>query len=188
MKIYTKTGDKGSTSLYGGTKVPKNHYRIETYGTVDELNATIACVLAENKNREIEKQLFAIQKSLFVLGAELATPKDKLFLANGKSRIGKTIQQEEISQLEQWIDEQQASLSPQLHFILPGGGKASAQAHLARTVCRRAERQLVALNQEEPQRAELLQYLNRLSDYLFSLARVLAKADGVEETEWIPEK
>lgn len=187
MKIYTKTGDKGTTSLYGGVKVSKAHIRIDAYGTTDELNSFIGTVLAFNNSEEVKEQLIQVQKELFVLGAELATPKEKLYLANGKSRIGKMIQDTEIEQLESWIDEWEKELEPLKFFILPSGGKASANAHLARTVCRRAERIVVALSQHEEIRPEIQKYLNRLSDYLFVIARVLAKNDGEEEVMWLPE-
>lgn len=188
MKIYTKTGDKGNTSLYGGKKVSKAHIRLEAYGTTDELNSFIGFILAFNHVEKIQEQLIAIQKNLFVLGAELATPKEKLFLKNGQSRIGKMIQDSEIEQLENWIDDWENMLEPLTSFILPGGGKSASAAHIARTVCRRAERTVVALNEQTDTRDFLQKYLNRLSDYLFVLARVLAKMDGVEETKWLPEK
>lgn len=187
MKIYTKTGDKGKTSLYGGVKVSKAHIRIDAYGTTDELNSFIGQILSFNSSKEIEKQLIVVQKELFVLGAELATPKEKMYLANGKSRIGKMVQEANIENLETWIDAWENDLEPLRYFILPSGGKASAAAHIARTVCRRAERIVVALSEHEEIRVELQKYLNRLSDYLFVLARVLAKHDGQEEVKWIPE-
>lgn len=188
MKIYTKTGDKGKTSLYGGVKVSKANIRIEAYGTTDELNSVIGCVIAEELNADIFAQLIMIQKEIFVLGAELATPKEKLFLVNGKSRIGKMIQEDSINQIETWIDLWEKSLPPLTHFILPGGSRASAQAHLARTVCRRAERIVVALSEHEEVRLVCQKYLNRLSDYLFVIARAIAFSGGKEEFKWLPEK
>lgn len=188
MKIYTKTGDQGITSLYGGVKVSKANIRIEAYGTVDELNSVIGLIQAFNHHKKIEEELLLVQNALFVLGAELSTPKEKLYLANGKSRIGKMIQSSDIVQLENWIDDWEIGLEPMTHFILPGGGKASSSAHLARTVCRRAERMVVALSAVEELRVELLQYLNRLSDYMFVLARVLAKEAGQEDVKWFSEK
>lgn len=187
MKIYTKTGDKGKTSLYGGVKVSKANVRIDAYGTTDELNSVIGCVLAESPSLEVLNQLIQIQKEIFILGAELATPKEKLFLANGKSRIGKMIQEQEITQMEKWIDEWEKTLPPLTHFILPGGSRASAQAHLARTVCRRAERIVVALSEHDEIRLICQKYLNRLSDYLFVIARVMAIESGTEEIKWLPE-
>lgn len=188
MKIYTKTGDKGTTSLYGGVKVSKAHIRIDAYGTTDELNSFIGQILAFNSSEEVASQLIEIQKDIFVLGAELATPKEKLFLANGKSRIGKMISEQEIDKLENHIDAWEESLEPMTHFILPGGGKASATAHITRTVCRRAERIVVALREHEEVREVIQKYLNRLSDYLFVLARILAKFDGEEDVKWLPER
>ena len=188
MKIYTKTGDKGSTSLFGGVKVSKANIRIDAYGTTDELNSFIGLVTASNTHEEVQKQLLIVQENIFVLGSELATPKEKLYLANGKSRIGKMIQEEEIETLESWIDAWEKQLEPLTHFILPGGGKASASAHLARTVCRRAERLVVALAEHEEIRPELQKFLNRLSDYLFVLARSLARLDNQPEVLWLPSK
>ncbi|MDG4944906.1 cob(I)yrinic acid a,c-diamide adenosyltransferase [Weeksellaceae bacterium KMM 9713] len=188
MKIYTKTGDKGSTSLYGGVKVSKAHIRIDAYGTTDELNSNIGVIASHNSNKQVKEQLLKIQENIFVLGSELATPKEKLYLANGKSRIGQMIQESDIETLESWIDEWEKQLDPLTHFILPGGGKASASAHLARTVCRRAERIVVALAENEEIRQELQKYLNRLSDYFFVLARVLAKMDNEPEVLWLPSK
>ncbi|MGI9527285.1 MAG: cob(I)yrinic acid a,c-diamide adenosyltransferase [Weeksellaceae bacterium] len=188
MKIYTKTGDKGTTSLYGGVKVSKANIRIDAYGTVDELNSFIGLIQSYHDHDDIQEELLAIQNELFVLGAELSTPKEKLYLANGKSRIGKMISVDEIEKLEQHIDKWEKELEPMTHFILPGGGTASATAHIARTVCRRAERIVVALSENEDIRLELQQYLNRLSDYLFILARVLAKLAGHEDVKWYSDK
>ncbi len=188
MKIYTKTGDEGMTSLYGGVKVSKANIRIDAYGTTDELNSSIGIVLAEKVEEEVENQLVYIQKLLFVLGAELATPKDKLYLANGKPRIGKMIQEEDIDQLEKWIDLWELDLPPLNAFILPGGGKAGSHTHLARTICRRAERIVVALSEHEEIRPECPKFLNRLSDYLFVVARVLNQKANIPETQWHPDK
>lgn len=188
MKIYTKTGDKGTTSLYGGVKVSKTHIRIDAYGTTDELNSFIGLILANDCSKVIEQQLVEVQKDLFMLGAELATPKDKLYLANGKSRIGKMTSEIEIEKLENWIDAWENTLEPLQKFILPGGGKAASAAHVARTVCRRAERIVVALSEHEDIREIIQKYLNRLSDYLFVIARVLAKHEGKKEVEWLPEE
>lgn len=188
MKIYTKTGDKGNTSLYGGVKVSKAHIRINAYGTTDELNSCIGIINAHNNSEEVKAQLLEIQENIFVLGAELATPQEKLYLANGKSRIGKMIQESDIETLEHWIDEWQEVLEPLTHFILPGGGIASASAHLARTVCRRAERHVVALAEHEEIREEPQKYLNRLSDYIFVISRVLAKLNNQPEVQWLPSK
>lgn len=186
MKIYTKTGDLGTTSLYGGTKVSKSNLKIDSYGTVDELNSVIGLLRSYAIPDSYIDQLIVIQKDLFNLGAELATPVEKLMLANGKPRLSAVIETADIEKLEHWIDEIEESLEPLTHFILPGGSLCSAQAHFARTVCRRAERITVALREVEEIRVELAQYLNRLSDYLFTLARALAQIDGIEEVKWIP--
>lgn len=186
MKIYTKTGDKGTTSLYGGKKVSKSDIKIDSYGTVDELNSIIGIIRSYSIPEIYIQQLVQIQKDLFNLGAELATPVEKLTLANGKSRLLVTIAENDIAQLEKWIDEIEENLDPLTHFILPGGSLAASQAHFARTVCRRAERITVALAEVENISEYLQKYLNRLSDYLFTLARILAKEEKVEEVKWIP--
>lgn len=186
MKIYTKKGDNGQTSLYGGRKISKAHIRVEAYGTTDELNAIVGTILSENISKIFENQLLIIQHQLFVIGAELATPTENLKLKNGKTRLKNRIEGKDILEIESWIDEQQANLPTITHFILPGGGKASSQAHVARTVCRRTERIAVTLNEYEELRPEIIQYLNRLSDYFFTLARTLAKEAGIQETKWIP--
>lgn len=186
MKVYTKTGDKGSTSLYGGVKVSKNNIRIDAYGTVDELNSAIGLIRSSDIREIYQGQLVQIQKNLFHLGAELATPPEKLFLANGKSRLPNVIEEKSIVQLENWIDEMEEELPPLMHFILPGGNIGASHAHLSRCVCRRAERICVALSELEEIRAELLKYLNRLSDYLFMLARKIAHDAGHEEIKWLP--
>ena len=186
MKIYTKTGDKGETSLYGGTRVSKASARVESYGTIDELNSFIGFAKAEINDERILNQLKKIQFDLFTVGSESATPTDKLMLANGKSRLSLMISETEIQELEQWMDEFEASLEPLQYFILPGGGKGATSLHICRTVCRRAERSLVFLNGHEEVRPELIKYLNRLSDYLFVLARYVSKIQGEQEEYWNP--
>lgn len=186
MKVYTKTGDKGTTSLFGGTKVPKDHIRIDAYGTVDELNSAIGLVRSSEIKLKYHSQLISIQKNLFHLGAELATPADKLMLANGKSRLSHMIQSGDVEQLEIWIDEMEEELPALMHFILPGGNMASSHAHLCRCICRRAERITVSLKEIEEIRDEIIIYLNRLSDYLFVLARKIAHDAGHEEIKWLP--
>ena len=175
MKIYTKTGDKGETSLYGGTRVSKAAARVESYGTLDELNAFIGLAKAEISDEKVLNQLQKIQFDLFTVGSEAATPTDKLILANGKNRLDLMISEKEISELE-----------PLQFFILPSGGKAAASVHVCRTVCRRAERAMVHLNETEEVRPELIKYLNRLSDYLFILARYISKISGEKEEYWNP--
>ena len=188
MKIYTKTGDAGTTSLYGGVKVSKANIRIDAYGTTDELNALLGCVWSGKVNETIKDQLQEIQKEIFMLGAELATPKEKLHLANGKSRIGKMIQDVDIERIESWIDEWEKDLPALTHFILPSGTQDASFAHLARTVCRRAERIVVALSEHEEIRNVCQKYLNRLSDYLFVIARVINSNHAFTDIKWLPEK
>ena len=175
FKIYTKTGDKGETSLYGGTRVSKAAARVESYGTLDELNAFIGLAKAEISDEKVLSQLQKIQFDLFTVGSEAATPTDKMFLANGKNRLDLMISEKEIIELE-----------PLQFFILPSGGKAAASVHVCRTVCRRAERAMVHLNETEEVRPELIKYLNRLSDYLFILARYISKISGEKEDYWNP--
>lgn len=186
FKIYTKTGDKGETSLYGGTRVSKAAARVESYGTLDELNAFIGLAKAEISDEKVLNQLQKIQFDLFTVGSEAATPTDKLILANGKNRLDLMISEEEIMELERWMDNFDAELEPLQFFILPSGGKAAASVHVCRTVCRRAERAMVHLNETEEVRPELIKYLNRLSDYLFILARYISKISGEKEEYWNP--
>ena len=186
FKIYTKTGDKGETSLYGGTRVSKAAARVESYGTLDELNAFIGLAKAEISDEKVLNQLQKIQFDLFTVGSEAATPTDKLLLANGKNRLDLMISEKEITELELWMDDFDAELEPLRFFILPSGGKAAATVHVCRTVCRRAERAMVFLNETEEVRPELIKYLNRLSDYLFILARYISKISGEKEDYWNP--
>ena len=186
FKIYTKTGDKGETSLYGGTRVSKAAARVESYGTLDELNAFIGLAKAEISDEKVLSQLQKIQFDLFTVGSEAATPTDKMLLANGKNRLDLMISEKEITELELWMDDFDAELEPLKFFILPSGGKAAATLHVCRTVCRRAERAMVFLNETEEVRPELIKYLNRLSDYLFILARYISKISGEKEEYWNP--
>ena len=186
MKIYTKTGDKGETALYGWTRVSKASARVESYGNIDELNSFIGFAKSEIGDEKVLTQLKKIQFDLFTVGSESATPTDKLMLANGKSRLSLMISETEIEELENWMDEFEKELEPLQYFILPGGGKSATALHLCRTVCRRAERSLVFLNETEEVRPELIKYLNRLSDYLFVLARYISKINGETEEYWNP--
>lgn len=186
MKIYTKTGDKGETSLYGGTRVSKASARVESYGNIDELNAFIGLAKSQILDDNVLQQLKKIQFDLFTVGSEAATPIDKLILANGKSRLPLTISETEIQELENWMDNMENKLQPLQFFILPGGGKAATALHVARTVCRRAERSLIFLNETEEVRPALIKYLNRLSDYLFVLARYISKLQNESEEYWNP--
>jgi cob(I)alamin adenosyltransferase len=171
-KIYTRTGDDGSTGLGDGTRVPKDSARVAAYGTVDEANSAIGVVLAQALPDAIRNDLTTIQHQLFELGGELCIP--------GHAAIGDA----DVSRLEQILDRYNADLPPLKDFILPGGGAAAAFCHLARTVTRRAERETVTLSRDEAVRPEAVRYLNRLSDLLFVLARVLARASGHGEVLW----
>ncbi|MGG5575978.1 cob(I)yrinic acid a,c-diamide adenosyltransferase [Myroides sp. C15-4] len=189
MKIYTKTGDNGSTALFGGTRVPKDHIRIEAYGTIDELNSYIG-MIRDQEIPSLETQtLLVIQHDLFTLGAMLATDPQKARLKNGQERLNiPKITAETIDFLEGEIDRMEQNLPPMTHFILPGGHATVSFCHIARCVCRRAERLSVQLNREEAVEPEILMYINRLSDYLFVLARKLTFDLQVKEMKWIPEK
>ena len=178
MKIYTKTGDDGTTMLFGGGRVSKHHLRIETYGTIDELNAYIG-LLHDQDIQAIHKTLLKhIQDILFVIGANLATNPDK------KNAKPPAFQTNEVIALEQAIDKMNEHLPALRHFILPGGHTTVSYCHLARCVCRRCERLCVALQQNEPVANIIIQYLNRLSDYLFVLSRQLAADLQVAEVIW----
>lgn len=186
MKIYTKTGDQGETSLFGGKRVSKADLRVDAYGTIDELNAFIAVSKSLIDDEIVIHQLKKIQFDLFTLGSESATPTDQLKLANGKNRLALMISEKEIQELENWMDTMENELEPLRFFILPGGGKIATSLHVSRTVCRRAERKMIALHEVENLRPELIQYLNRLSDYLFVLARYMSKKQGETEEFWNP--
>jgi cob(I)alamin adenosyltransferase len=189
MKIYTKTGDQGVTALFGGTRVPKDHARIESYGTVDELNSYIGLIRDQNIDSHYKIILEEIQDRLFTLGAILATPPEKEVLKNGELRLKKLgIIEPDIAFLEKEIDSMEESLPPMTHFILPGGHSTVSHCHIARCICRRAERLTVHLSHNEPVPPIAIQYLNRLSDYLFVLARKLSKDLNAQEIQWIPRK
>lgn len=189
MKVYTKTGDKGTTALFGGTRVPKHHIRIESYGTVDELNSYIGLIRDQDINPLYKKTLIEIQDRLFTIGAILATDPEKAILKNGKERLNiPKISESDIEFLENEIDTMESKLPPMTHFVLPGGHTTVSFCHVARCVCRRAERLSVQLNETEPVNEGVLKYLNRLSDYLFVLARKLTFDLNAEEVKWIPKK
>ncbi len=189
MKVYTKTGDKGTTALFGGTRVPKHHIRIESYGTVDELNSYIGLIRDQDINPLYKEVLIKIQHDLFTAGAVLATDPEKAILKNGKERLNiPKIEEKDIELLENEIDRMEDSLPPMTHFVLPGGHTTVSYCHIARCVCRRAERLSVHLNETESVDEGVLKYLNRLSDYLFVLARKLTFDLQAEEVKWIPEK
>jgi cob(I)alamin adenosyltransferase len=180
MKIYTRTGDKGSTGLFGGPRVSKDDERIEAYGTVDELNAAIGVARVSGVSSEIDEQLTQIQHELFAIGAELATPDP---VQHGTRVLGEP----HIRRLEQWIDGHEASLAPLKTFILPAGTPAACSLHLARGICRRAERRVVTLcrHSEGAVSEDLGVYLNRLSDLLFVLSRAVNHQSGAEDVAWI---
>jgi cob(I)alamin adenosyltransferase len=181
-KIYTKTGDQGKTSLIGGTKVPKSHLRIESYGTVDELNSFIGLLNDQVTDEQTKKILREIQDRLFTIGSSLACDPEK----EPKMKLP-DLKEEDVQLLEQEIDRMNTSLKPMKSFILPGGNMAVSTAHVARCVCRRAERHCVNMMEQEMFIDPLvIKYLNRLSDHLFVVARYIAKMAGVEETEWKP--
>ena len=189
MKIYTKTGDKGTTALFGGTRVPKHHIRIESYGTVDELNSHLGLIRDQDIDLHSKTILQDIQNKLFTIGAVLATDPEKAILKSGKERLNiPKISSSDIELLEQEMDSMNLDLPQMTHFVLPGGHQTVSFCHIARCVCRRAERLASALNDIEPFQAETLTYLNRLSDYLFVLARKLSKDLQAEEVKWIPKK
>ncbi|HHP7242672.1 MAG TPA: cob(I)yrinic acid a,c-diamide adenosyltransferase [Cyclobacteriaceae bacterium] len=179
MKIYTKTGDKGYTSLLGGTKVAKSNVRIEAYGTVDELNAYLGWIRDKSVNASRKKDIIRIQENLFVIGSHLAKDKEDLKMALP------AFNPEEIAYIEKLIDQMEDSLPVMTNFILPGGKEEVSLCHVARCVCRRAERSVVRLNDEEAINPNFLVFLNRLSDYLFILSRMITKDLQVEEIPWI---
>jgi cob(I)alamin adenosyltransferase len=178
VKIYTRTGDTGETSLFSGDRARKDDPRVDAYGEVDELNAWLGLARASQLDPAVEAELIQIQRDLFALGAQLADPADKLAPRVTKAIVG----DDDIVRLEQSIDRLEEELSPLRRFILAGGTQAGAALHVARTVCRRAERRMVAL--DPPVQPVLLRYVNRLSDLLFVLARVVNHRGGVPETEW----
>ena len=189
MKIYTKTGDQGKTGLLGGTRVEKHHIRISSYGTLDELNSWIGMLRDQKIATTYKMELIKIQHDLFSLGSKLATEPGKETLKSGKELVPiKTIAEEDIVALEMAIDSMNHVLPPMAHFILPGGHPIVSTCHIARTVCRRAERMMTAIDAEEPLDQRFLSYINRLSDYLFVLARKLSADLEIEEMKWVPEK
>lgn len=180
MKIYTKTGDRGETGLFGGDRVPKHHERVETYGEVDELNSVLGLARTESTGDDVDALLARIQSELFDLGAELATAPDKI-----DRLLAPPIADAEITALEHAIDRADEELAPLSSFVLPGGTRAAALLHVGRCVCRRAERRAVALSSRESVRPEVVRYLNRLSDLLFTLARLANHRANVEDVPWV---
>lgn len=189
MKIYTKTGDDGTTGLFGGTRVPKHHIRIESYGTIDELNSWIGLIRDQEIEESSKKILIKIQEKLFTVGALLAIDPEKEKLKSGKDRLNiPIIGSKDLNLLEQEIDQMEMNLPPLTHFVLPGGHTTVSYCHISRTICRRAERLVSQLHHYEPVDPTLLSFINRLSDYLFVLARKLSHDVNAEEIKWIPEK
>ena len=178
MKIYTRTGDDGSTSLFSGERVSKSSLRVEVYGTVDELNSHLGLARASSVHPQIETCLTTLQNQLFVAGADLATTAE-----SSRARIVR-IQEQDTLWLEKEIDSMTAMLPALRSFVLPGGTLAASHLHVARTICRRAERQAISLSYQEPISSEILVYLNRLSDFLFTLARYENFLSGVSEEKW----
>jgi cob(I)alamin adenosyltransferase len=187
MKIYTKTGDRGETGLFGGGRVPKDHVRVDAYGEVDELNSTLGLVIAHLQaagEEEMAGGLRQVQADLFTIGANLATPAPED--GGRENPYIPTLDAARVPALEAWIDAGDAELEPLKSFVLPGGTAAAAALHLARTVCRRAERRVVGLAREATIDEAMVIYLNRLSDLLFTLARVANHRAGVQDVPWVP--
>jgi cob(I)alamin adenosyltransferase len=178
-RIYTRAGDSGMTSLGGGQRVPKDSLRVRAYGAVDELNSTLGLAGATGLCARLAELLPTLQNALFSLGSDLC------FLDSDPARQHiQPVQAPQVAQLERWIDELAAVVGPLANFVLPGGAAGAAQLHVARTVCRRAERDVLALSRAEPINPQILPYLNRLSDLLFVMARFENHARGVAEPQW----
>ncbi len=181
MKIYTRTGDAGQTGLFGGGRVPKDHPRVSAYGAVDELNAHLGVCLEAVTDADIRTRVRLVQHDLFTIGAELATPVPK----EGRARPGRPdLPLARIVEMESWIDELDVVLPPLRAFILPGGTRGAAALHVARTVCRRAEREVVTLSEDDEVPEGVIRYLNRLSDTLFSFARLENQVAGSGDLLW----
>lgn len=176
-RIYTRTGDGGSTTLFDGTRIAKSDPRVEAYGEVDEVNAAVGAARAEGLDPDVDLVMGRVQRDLFALGSRLADPAERM--ADRVSRTGLGL--EDVARLEDWIDKYETELPPLRSFILPGGTRAASALHLARTICRRAERRIVAMPSIE---IEFLAYMNRLSDLLFVLTRVVNHRAGIAEVEW----
>lgn len=181
MKIYTKTGDKGTTALVGGRRISKGALKIESYGTVDELNSWIGLIRDQPVNEARRNLLKEIQDRLFTIGADLASEPEEI-----RKKPVPGIFEEDITLLEKEMDNMDAQLPPLRSFVLPGGHQSVSYAHLGRTVCRRAERLVIRLSEEEEVNPLIVKYLNRLSDYLFVLSRKITQELGSEEVTWKP--
>ncbi len=187
MKLYTRTGDDGTTGLFGGERVDKDHPRVEAYGTVDEINACIgfaaaACAEGEPGHPQMMDIFRQLQSRLFEIGADLATPAGSA----KESTIGR-IAESHVVEAEAWIDQIEAGNDPMSHFVLPGGTELAGRLHLARTVCRRAERRLVNLSRSATINPSVVKYLNRIGDLLFAMARRANKDGGVADIPWKPQ-
>lgn len=180
-KIYTKTGDRGETSLFGGLRLPKSHLRIDSYGTIDELNAYLGIVRDTIEGEGYNNEIKYIQDRLFTVGSHLASDP-------GKDMLLPDLAEEDITLLERSIDRMNSELPDLKHFILPGGNMPASFLHVARCVCRRAERKVVELSLGDHVDEIIIRYLNRLSDYLFVLSRFVSFKSGAEETKWYPKK
>ncbi|HMU42285.1 MAG TPA: cob(I)yrinic acid a,c-diamide adenosyltransferase [Ignavibacteriaceae bacterium] len=182
MKIYTKTGDNGETSLFGGERVGKNNIRIKAYGSLDELNSFIGLTLAKVKNEKIQEVLFNLQNKLFIVGSDLATPSSE---KNKKLNIQRT-SPEYITEVENWIDEFSSNLDDLKNFILPGGSEGAALLHICRTIARRAEREIVELKRTEQINENVIIFTNRISDLFFVLSRYENKHSNIPDIKWVP--
>lgn len=182
MKIYTKTGDKGETGLFGGERVSKDSLRISAYGTIDELNSFVGYSITEIKDESIKKNLLKIQNYLFTVGADLATPENDKSAKLNIQRTPESFHKE----IEKMIDEYDAQLEELRNFILPGGSKGASLLHICRTVCRRAEREVVALKSSVTIGDNIIIFLNRLSDLFFVLSRFENKVSNHPDTKWLP--
>ena len=180
MRIYTKTGDDGTSGLIGGTRVQKYDLRLESYGTIDELNSWIGLIRAQEIDPQSKELLLSVQNNLFVIGARLATDLSKADLSEKLP-----FSSDEIFRLEKEMDRILDQLPPMDHFVLPGGSNTISYCHLARTVCRRAERRVCQLSKEVSISTDVMKYLNRLSDYLFVISRKIAEDEGIDEVHWI---
>ncbi|MEM1107259.1 MAG: cob(I)yrinic acid a,c-diamide adenosyltransferase [Planctomycetota bacterium] len=188
MKLYTKRGDAGLTDLYGGQRIGKHSLRVEAYGTVDELNSVIGLANAGSVPDEIAEPLVSIQSRLFEIGADLATPHGELDEDGNETERSSTVPRvgdDQITELEKWIDAVCEPVPPMKHFVLPGGTELAARLHVGRTVCRRAERLCVELATVESIGDHVIVYLNRLSDLLFAMARRANQLEGVDDIPWI---
>ncbi len=181
MKLYTRTGDDGTTGLYGGQRTTKHALRVEAYGTVDELNASLGLAAAACDDADMNRMIMRLQSRLFDLGADLCTPLD----ASVKHEV--RITPDHVTELESLIDAATEPLPPIKYFVLPGGSELAARLHLARTICRRAERCIVALADAEPVGEGVVPYINRVSDLMFALARRANQLGGVDDVPWVSE-